>query len=163
MSFIRKSMQHILTLRHTAHCRTDRIMFSTSLALDVITAQKYLPYILHFHFKHRPFANRLHLTLLPAILVTSVHVLHHFSAASKTVIFQVCFGLPPLLAVCGFQSNACFSMDPSSFLGLWPIHCDFLIVMCNVIGMCKVAPHSYPEICNVMGMCQVAPQLSKNL
>jgi hypothetical protein len=59
-----------------------------------------------------------HLIVLPANLLNSRHILPHFTASSKTVLFQVYIGLPLLLAPCGFQSNACF--DVTSYVSfLW--------------------------------------------
>jgi hypothetical protein len=42
--------------------------------------------------------------LLPAKLLTSIHVLSHFPAPSKTALSHVCFGLPLFLDPCGFRS-----------------------------------------------------------
>jgi hypothetical protein len=67
--------------------------------------------------EHTAFAKHLHLALRPANLLNSLHVLvlPHYPASSKMVLFQVCSDRP-LLAPCGFQCNALFSMDLSSLL-----------------------------------------------
>jgi len=80
----------------------------------------------------------LQLTLLPAKLLTSLHILPHFSASSKTVLFQVCFGLPLLLAPCGFQSNVSFRC----FLRTWLTHRHFLVPICHIAGFSSVVSHS---------------------
>jgi hypothetical protein len=64
------------------------------------------------------FLKHLYLIVLPAKLLTSLHILPHFTASSITALFQVGIGLPLLLASCGFQSNACLSVDSTPFLGV---------------------------------------------
>ena len=75
-------------------------------------------------------------------LLTSLHVLPHFPASSRMVPFHVCFSLPLLLAPCGFQSNACFSMNSSPFLRVWLIHHHYLITIFDTIDFSEVASHS---------------------
>lgn len=79
------------------------------------------------------------MTLVPAILRTALHVLPHFSASSTTVISQVCFGLPLLLAPFWFQSNACFLTDSSRFLIVWPTNRYFLILIRTIVAI--ITPH----------------------
>lgn len=83
----------------------------------------------------------LHLSLFPINLLTSLHVLPHFPASSRMVLFHVCFSLPLLLAPCGFQSNACFSMNSPPFLRVCLIHHHYLIIIFDTIGFSPVASH----------------------
>jgi hypothetical protein len=64
-----------------------------------------------------------------------------FPASSRMVLFQVSFTLT-LLASCGFQSNACFSVDSSLFLSVRLIHHYYFILIFETIGFSPVAFHS---------------------
>jgi hypothetical protein len=92
----------------------------------------------------------LHLTLFVASLLTSLHVLQHFTTSSTTVLFQVCFSLPVLLTPCRFQSRACFSIDPSFFVSIWSVHCHFLFLICIATSFYPVASHN-SSLCATSG------------
>ena len=77
-------------------------------------------------------------SVLPADLSTSLHASPYFPASIKTVLFQVCVGLPHLVA-CGFQSSAFFSAHSTALPKGWPTHFHFLILIRNIVGFSPVS------------------------
>jgi len=78
----------------------------------------------------------------PAIPLTSFHDLPVFLISSSAVLRHVLFGLPLLLYPWGFQSNAVFSIAPTSLRNVCPFQFHFLLFIWNSIGFCLVIIHS---------------------
>ena len=78
----------------------------------------------------------------PAIPLTSFHDLPVPLTSSSTVLRHVLFGLPLLLYPWGFQSNAVFSIAPSSLRNVCPIQFHFLLFIRFSISFCWVILHN---------------------
>jgi len=78
----------------------------------------------------------------PAIPLTSFHDLPVFLISSSTVLHHVLSGLPILLYLWGFQSNAVFSIVLASLRNVCPIQFHFLLFIWISIGFCLVILHS---------------------
>jgi hypothetical protein len=78
----------------------------------------------------------------PAIRLTSFHDLPVPLISSSVVLRHVLFGLPLLLYPWGFQSNAVFSIAPTSLCNVCPIQWHFLLFVWFSIGFCWVILHS---------------------
>jgi len=78
----------------------------------------------------------------PVILLTSFHDLPVFLISSSIILRHVLFGLPLLLYPWGLQSNAVFSIAPTSLRNVCPIQFHFLLFIWVSIGFCLVILHS---------------------
>ena len=72
----------------------------------------------------------------PAIPLTSFHDLSVPLISSSTVLRHVLFRQPLLLYPWGFQSNAGFSIAPTSLCNVCPIQLHFLLFIWFSIGFC---------------------------
>ena len=80
-----------------------------------------------FHFCLSAAKNRSLFQLLPTSLVTDL--------------LQLVLGLPLFLLPWGFHSRAAFGTSPSSFLNLWLIYLNFLLLISKFISSWPVALH----------------------
>jgi hypothetical protein len=78
----------------------------------------------------------------PAIPLTSFHGLSVFLISSSIFLRHVLFGLLLLLYPWGFQSNAIFSVAPSSLRNVCPIQFRFLLFIWISIGFSLVILHN---------------------
>ena len=77
-----------------------------------------------FHFCLSAAKNLSSFQLLPASLMTDL--------------LQLFLCLPLFLFAWGFHSRAAFDISPSSFLNVWPIHLNFLFVVCYRVTLKRV-------------------------
>jgi hypothetical protein len=61
--------------------------------------------------------------------------------SSSTVLFQVFLGHPCPLTPWGFLYTADFAISPFGFLNVWPNQCQFLSLLCCLIGCWLVISH----------------------
>ena len=80
-----------------------------------------------FHFHLLAAKNLSSFLLLPASLITDLR--------------QLFLGLPLFLFPWRFQSSKAFGVSPSSFLNVWPIHLNFLLLISKFISSCPVTFH----------------------
>ena len=98
--------------------------------------------VLSLLVEHRAFMKSFQALWSPAIPLTSFHDLSVPIISSSIVLRHVLFGLPLLLYPWGFQSNAVFSIAPTSLRNVSPIQFHFFLFIWFSIGFCWVILHS---------------------